>query len=329
MSTLSKTENRILMIQARNSLKGRWGTAVGGFFVYLLIIIILQVFSEVDSSGFFAIGSLFINGPIMLGLTIFSLSLSRQREAKVSQVFDGFNRFGAALGAFFLIMIIVLIGFVLLIVPGIIAGYAVAMTYFIIADDPDIGAWGAIKRSNELMKGNKWKLFCLLLRFIGWIIVSILTLGIGFLWVSPYAMVSTAKFYDDIVQEEASIIEEAEITNEPEPTESAETVMEQESVQAPDQLIPISLNVDNGARKGSFYAVSSNSRIGRAPDNDIVLNADTISSYHAEIIVRDDKFYIKDMNSTNGTKVNGKRVSEAGLSPGLKLQIGETELTVS
>lgn len=120
------------------------------------------------------------------------------------------------------------------------------------------------------------------------------------------------------------------IDDEREPEEHAEEpIVEKQNNNIPGQLIPISLNVDNGARKGSFYAVSSNSRIGRAPDNDIVLNADTISSYHAEIIIRDNTFYIKDMNSTNGTKVNGKRVSEAGLSPGLKLQIGETELTVN
>jgi len=120
------------------------------------------------------------------------------------------------------------------------------------------------------------------------------------------------------------------IDDETEPKEPAEEpLVEKKNNNILGQLIPISLNVDNGARKGSFYAVSSNSRIGRAPDNDIVLNADTISSYHAEIIIRDNTFYIKDMNSTNGTKVNGKRVSEAGLSPGLKLQIGETELTVN
>ena len=203
------------------------------------------------------------------------------------------------------------------------------MTFWILAEDKQIGPYDALKKSYNMMKGNKWKFFCLWLRFFAWFIPVILTCGIGFFWYMPFVSVCSAKFYDDILQKEASIIEPEEIANEPSPTESAETVMEQDCVQTSEYLVPISLHVDNGPRQGSFYAVSSNSRIGRAPDNDIVLNADTISSYHAEIIVRDDKFYIKDMNSTNGTKVNGKRVSEAGLSPGLKLQIGETELTVS
>jgi uncharacterized membrane protein len=326
MSTLSTTENRVLMTQARNSLKGQWGTAVCAFIVYLFIFIILQVIIEVDTSGFFAIGSLIIYGPLVLGLSMFALSLSRQGEAKVSQIFDGFNRFGAALGAFFLLTIIVLLGYILLIVPGIIATYAVAMTYFVIADDPNIGAWGAIKRSNELMRGKKWKYFCLFLRFIGWFILSILTLGFGFLWVVPYIMVSSAKFYDDIVQKEASIIKATEIAHEPALTESSPLVETGEIIV--DHPVPITLNIENGRRAGSFFAVSSSSRIGRAPDNDIVLNVDTVSSYHAEIIVKDNRFFIKDLDSTNGTKINGIRVTESVLELGDKLQIGETELSI-
>jgi len=318
MSTLSTTENRILMTQARNSLKGQWGTAVSAFIVYMFIAIFLQ--------AFFAIGALIIDGPIFLGLAIFSLSLSRLQEAKVSQIFDGFNRFGAALGAFFLIMIILIVGFVLLIVPGIIAIYAVAMTYFVIADDPDIGAWGAIKRSNELMRGNKWKYFCLYLRFIGWFILSILTLGFGFLWVAPYLMVSSAKFYDDIMQKEASIIKATEIAHEPALTESSPMVETGGIIV--DHPVPITLNIENGRRAGSFFAVSFSSRIGRAPDNDIVLNVNTVSSYHAEIIVKDNRFFIKDLDSTNGTKINGIRVAESVLELGDKLQIGETELSI-
>jgi|TARA_Y100000294_G_scaffold178085_1_gene207292 uncharacterized membrane protein YhaH (DUF805 family) len=119
-------------------------------------------------------------------------------------------------------------------------------------------------------------------------------------------------------------VENELVFNEP----TAETVVEQESVQPPEYLVPISLHVDNGPRKGSFYAVSSSSRIGRAPDNDIVLNVDTVSSYHAEIIVKDNRFFIKDLDSTNGTKINGIRVTESVLELGDKLQIGETELSI-
>lgn len=119
------------------------------------------------------------------------------------------------------------------------------------------------------------------------------------------------------------------IDDEREPEEPAEEpIVEKQNNNIPGQLIPISLHVDNGPRKGSFYAVSSSSRIGRAPDNDIPLNANTVSSYHAEIFVKDNQFYIKDMRSTNGIKVNGERVSESPLEIGTKLKIGEIEMSI-
>lgn len=48
------------------------------------------------------------------------------------------------------------------------------------------------------MKGYKWKYFCLNLRFLGWLVLCILSLGIGFLWLIPYVQVTNANFYEDI-----------------------------------------------------------------------------------------------------------------------------------
>ena len=51
-----------------------------------------------------------------------------------------------------------------------------------------------------MMAGNKGKLFCLGCRFIGWFLLGIVTLGIGFLWILPYYYASLSKFYDDVRQ---------------------------------------------------------------------------------------------------------------------------------
>jgi uncharacterized membrane protein len=72
------------------------------------------------------------------------------------------------------------------------------MTYFVIVDNPEIGAYEALKVSKKLMDGYKMKLFLLLLSFIGWALLCILTLGIGFLWLMPYIQVTLVKFYDEI-----------------------------------------------------------------------------------------------------------------------------------
>jgi len=49
-----------------------------------------------------------------------------------------------------------------------------------------------------MMKGNRWKLFCLFWRFFGWFLLGILSLGIGFLWIMPYLQTTLARFYDDL-----------------------------------------------------------------------------------------------------------------------------------
>jgi uncharacterized membrane protein len=48
------------------------------------------------------------------------------------------------------------------------------------------------------MFGNKWKYFCLICRFIGWFLLGVVTLGVGFLWIMPYMMASLSRFYLDI-----------------------------------------------------------------------------------------------------------------------------------
>lgn len=87
---------------------------------------------------------------------------------------------------------------ILFIIPGLIAALSYSMTFFIIADDNSIDGFEALKKSKQMMKGYKWKYFCLNLRFLGWLVLCILSLGIGFLWLIPYVQVTNANFYEDI-----------------------------------------------------------------------------------------------------------------------------------
>lgn len=186
-------ENAILMKMARESLEDRWALAVGVCFLNVIITIAVQLIPLVG-----ILISLFITGPLTLGLVIFSLSISRDEEASVEQLFEGFNHLGKSIGAYIVISIIISIGILLLIIPGIIAALSVSMTFYIIADDDSIGVLDAIKKSNEMMNDHRWKLFYLYLRFFGWGIACLLTFGLGFLWLIPYIQVSVAKFYEDI-----------------------------------------------------------------------------------------------------------------------------------
>lgn len=69
------------------------------------------------------------------------------------------------------------------------------MAPYIMAQNPDIGVMDAIGQSKELMRGHKGRLFWLSLTFIGWVLLSVLTFGIGFLWLNPYMEAAQAAFY--------------------------------------------------------------------------------------------------------------------------------------
>lgn len=196
-----KTENSILMKQARESLKGRWGLAVGVAAVYLIITIAVQ---SVDKDAGPVLGFI-IAGPLNLGMIIFSLAIARNANPKIDQLFSGFYRFGSAFIAYFLVTLFTILWALLLIIPGIIASLSYAMTLFILADDQSITPREAIRKSKKMMYGYKWKYFLLNLRFIGWAILALLSVGIGFLWLLPYIQVSQAKFYEDIKGGEAIV----------------------------------------------------------------------------------------------------------------------------
>jgi uncharacterized membrane protein len=97
-----------------------------------------------------------------------------------------------------LMLVFTLLWMLLLIIPGIIAAISYSLTFYIIADDDTIKPMEAIDKSKQMMDGYKWKYFFLALRFLGWALLCILTLGIGFLWLIPYVQVTFAKFYDDV-----------------------------------------------------------------------------------------------------------------------------------
>ncbi len=195
-----KTDNVVLMSMARESLKGRWGLAVGTFLVYSLII---GVFGAMRNFGLIG---LLIEGPLILGITEFSLSISRGKEARLEQIFEGFKFFSQALVTYLLMILYVILWMLLLIIPGIIAVLSYSMTFYILADDKSLKPAELLDRSKKMTDGYKWKLFYLCLRFFLLALLCILTLGIGFLWLIPYANITTAKFYDDIKDKPAANI---------------------------------------------------------------------------------------------------------------------------
>ena len=206
--------NSELRAQARERLEGKWGTFVLMTFLMLVIQTILQIPGYIGSlleilSPENVLASLSFSNisnilsllalPLSWGLTVSLLRNHREESVDLENLFDGFRggRYTRVFCALFLVNLFTFLWALLLIIPGIMKAFSYALTPYIIMDEPELTARQAITRSCEIMQGRRWKLFCLYLSFIGWGILSILTFGIGFLWLLPYMNASIAAFYED------------------------------------------------------------------------------------------------------------------------------------
>lgn len=206
--------NSELRAQARERLEGKWGTFVLMTFLMLVIQTILQIPGYIGSlleilSPENVLASLSLSNisnilsllalPLSWGLTVSLLRNHREESVDLENLFDGFRggRYTRVFCAIFLVNLFTFLWTLLLIIPGIMKAFSYALTPYIIMDEPELTARQAITRSSEIMQGRRWKLFCLSLSFIGWGILSILTFGIGILWLVPYMNASVAAFYED------------------------------------------------------------------------------------------------------------------------------------
>lgn len=69
---------------------------------------------------------------------------------------------------------------------------------YVMTEEQDLGVWEGVGKAFKIMKGHKWELFVLGLSFIGWGLLSILTLGIGMLWLLPYIQTTMRIYYLEI-----------------------------------------------------------------------------------------------------------------------------------
>lgn len=138
---------------------------------------------------------------VSLGLIQYNLDLIDGRDAEFSQIFSQAPMFGKAFWLRLRMNIFTFLWTLLFIIPGIIKSYAYSMSGFILAENPEMTAKEAMQVSEKMMVGNKWRLFCLQISFIGWQLLCVLSLGIGFLWLKPYMNAAVAAFYDEVSRE--------------------------------------------------------------------------------------------------------------------------------
>ena len=139
--------------------------------------------------------------PLYVGICVYLVNLIKGKKFQVEQLFSKFNNYLRTILTVIIAGIIIVIGFCLLIVPGIIAILALSLVMFLLADERfnNLSAMEIIKKSAELTKGHKMELFLLGLEYVVKFFLSIFTLGIWLIWLVPEYQLTLTKFATDLI----------------------------------------------------------------------------------------------------------------------------------
>ena len=191
--------------EALATLRGKWTQPVLAALIVMLVSCFSQGGNYTQSSAFLTVGflvALLVSLNLSYGFEVAMLRFRRGREDSVNEMLAaGFKEdYGRVLGISLLRAVFICLWMLLLIVPGIIKAYSYAMTNLIAEDNPELGPKECIDRSQAMMDGHKMELFLLDLSYIGWILLGILSLGIGLLWISPWMQMAHVRFYEELKQ---------------------------------------------------------------------------------------------------------------------------------
>lgn len=199
-------DRKQVKLEAKQSLSGKWGVAIGTMLVIGLISV---------AAAYVSVAALILAGVLGVGMAIVMLEIVRGWKVEFGDAFKGFNNFGTNCLAGVLVGVFTALWSMLFVIPGIVKTYSYAMTYYILADHPEMKPKDAITASRVMMDGHKFDLFVLELSFFWWHLLGGITFGLAYLYVGPYMAAARAKFYETI-KDEKNLFPTAEATVEPE-----------------------------------------------------------------------------------------------------------------
>ena len=198
--------NSEIIKETKSILKGNYNKVIVPFFLFAIISGVLQnqdiissIYSDygVFSGAVYSVLVLVVGSVIAVGLASFSLSII-EGQIDINKLKDGLSILNKAFIFYVLYIVIVVLGFICLIVPGIIFSLMFSQVYYILCKDPEIGVIDAFKKSAAMMNGHKWQYFKLSLRYGFYFFLSIFTLFIWALWLFPQMYTSYALFHKKV-----------------------------------------------------------------------------------------------------------------------------------
>ncbi|NLN50875.1 MAG: DUF975 family protein [Acholeplasmataceae bacterium] len=173
---------------AWNSLRGH----------YWNIFVALLIAGIITSAAFVA--AIVVLGPLLIGMAIYQLKALREdKSGELGVLFEGFNNFGRNFVVIVLKQILIFLWSLLFLIPGIVRAFSLGMVEFIAADNPEMSATEVIDASTKMMKTHRFRLFCLYLSFFGWVLLGIITFGVGLVFIVPYFNAAKIQFYEELL----------------------------------------------------------------------------------------------------------------------------------
>ncbi|MCD8353954.1 MAG: DUF975 family protein [Clostridiales bacterium] len=180
-------------------------SSILGTFVGVAAVIALAVVFVLD---------IFVLNPLAVGAHRFFL-VNLRFPAQVREVLCAFDsNYGTTVKTMLLRDVKIVLWSLLFIFPGIVKAYEYRMVPYLLAECPEMSRKEVFAASADLMYGNKWRAFVLDLSFIGWDILSTITLGlVGIFYVTPYQQLTNAAFYQTVCQEKSGRIGDGDVYN--------------------------------------------------------------------------------------------------------------------
>ncbi len=140
----------------------------------------------------------FFTSTLSVGLYYYILKIVRGDEPEKEDLFRFVGKILPIVALSILMVVFVLLWSILLIIPGIIVALSYSMVFYLYADHSEYTPMDYLEQSKEMMNGYKWDYFIFQLSFLGWILLSVITLGIALIWVLPYVTIAQSLYYDKL-----------------------------------------------------------------------------------------------------------------------------------
>lgn len=200
-----------LKMAAKQQIKGK----IGILFVITLVIAVISSIASVILGLIPVVGSLaatvIVTPAFALSVVRIYLNVVKGNTPEMNDAFSGFDDFWSAFKVTFLVGLFTFLWSLLFVIPGIIKAISYSMSMCVLAENKGKPALECIAESKKMTEGHKMELFVLALSFIGWAIVGAITLGIAYIWITPYMQATMTNAYNYLkpapVEAEAPVVE--------------------------------------------------------------------------------------------------------------------------